>query len=155
MTQAVQRGLIDSNLQEVLQHFAEEKEKAYDYRIANGEAVPWFRAPLGQWNGDLQTENGLKGIHRSYNTDKAESALITTYDPGAPGNSADGILLSLQIDYMAQAERAFRARTTQSFPRALAHLAAREQGHGSKTGAFLGQALDYFTLLLKQGGGGS
>lgn len=154
MVQASQKGLIDSNLQKALQHFAQEKKQAYDQRIANGEPVPWFRAPLGEWDGDLQTEAGLKAIHKSYNTDDAEAALIVAYNPGAPGNTSDGILLSLQIDYMAQAERAFRARTTQSFPRALAHVAAREKGHGEQKGVFLGQALDYFILLLKQGAGG-
>lgn len=154
MPQAEQKGLIDSNLQQVLQHFAEEKKKTYDYRKNNSEPVPWFRAPLGQWNGDLQTESGLTGIHRSYNTTEAENALISAYAPDAPGNTADGILLSLQIDYMAQAERAFRARTTQSFPRAVAHTASREKGHGGTKGVFLGQALEYFTLLLKQGAGG-
>jgi hypothetical protein len=154
MTQATQKAVIDPNLQKVVQYFAVEKQQAYDARIANGQPVPWFRAPLGAWNGDLQTEGGLKLIHDSYNTNEAEAKLILAYNPGAPGNTGDGILLSLQIDYMAQAERAFRARTGQSFPRTLAHMAAREKGHGEKTGVFLGQALEYFILLLKQGAGG-
>ena len=149
-----QKGLIDSNLQQVIQHFAQEKLQSFDARIANGQPVPWFRAPLGEWDGDLQTEAGLKAIHKSYNTEDAEAALIEAYVPGDPGNTSDGIFLSLQIDYMAQAERAFRARTTQSFPRTLAHVAAREKGHGQPTGVFLGQALNYFILLLKQGAGG-
>ncbi len=148
-----QKGLIDSNLQKVIQHFSQEKLQAFDARIANGQPVPWFRAPLGEWDGDLQTEGGLKALHKSYNTDDAEAALIQAYTPGDPGNTSDGILLSLQIDYMAQAERAFRARTTQSFPRTLAHTAAREKGHGQPTGVFTGQALEYFTFLLKQGAG--
>ena len=67
------------------------------------------------------------------------------------GNSSDGIVLPLQIDYMAQAERAYRSRATHTFPRTLAHLSTREKGHGQQTGVFLGQALDYFVLLLKQG----
>jgi hypothetical protein len=154
MVQATQKAIIDPNLQQVVQHFANEKQQAYDARIANGQPIPWFRAPLGEWDGDLQTEGGLKLIHKSYNTDEAEAKLILAYDPGAPGNTGDGVLLSLQIDYMAQAERAFRARTSQSFPRTLAHVAAREKGHGEKTGVFLGQALNYFILLLKQGAGG-
>ena len=79
---------------------------------------------------------------------------IEAYQPGSPGNTSDGVVLSLQIDYAAQAERAFRARTTQTFPRALAHLSTREKGHGQDTGAFTGQALNYFTAIIKQGSEG-
>ena len=145
-----QKGHVDSNLDSVLRHFAGEKTKSSALRETNG-AVPWFRPPLDNWNGGLQTEASMIAIHRPFNTDEAETALIKAYKPGDPGNSADAIVLSLQIDYAAQAERAYRARTGQSFPRMLAHLTAREYGHGQAHGAFLGQALDYFVNLLEQG----
>lgn len=107
------------------------------------------------WDGGLLTAANLIDIHTAFETDKAEEKLIETYTQGFPGNSADGIVLSLQIDYLAQAERAYRARATHTFPRTLTHLAAREKGHGQPTGVFLGQALDYFVLLLKQGASAS
>lgn len=149
-----QKGLIDPNLEKILRHFATTKQQNYPKRT-NNQAVPWFRPPLEGWDGDLQTEEALITIHDTFNTDDAEEALLKAYRTEDPGNSADGIVLSLQIDYAAQAERAFRARTSQSFPRALAHLATREKGHGQSKGVFLGQALDYFTAILRQGAEGS
>jgi hypothetical protein len=116
---------------------------------------PLDRVPISAaettWEGSLQTEADLIAIHSAFETQIAEKRLISAYDPSDPGNSSDGILLSLQIDYMAQAERAYRSRATHTFPRTLAHIATREKGHSQPTGVFLGQALDYFILLLKQG----
>lgn len=145
-----QKGLVDPNLEAVLHHFAKEKAKSSTLRETNG-VVPWFRPPLEKWDGNLQTEADMIAMHLAFNTDEAETALIDTYKPKDPGNSADAIVLSLQIDYAAQAERAYRARTGQSFPRMLAHITAREYGHGQAQGAFLGQALEYFVNLLVQG----
>ncbi len=107
------------------------------------------------WEGGLLTAEDLIKIHTAFQTDEAEKKLIEAYTVNDPGNSSDGIVLPLQIDYLAQAERACRARATQNFPRMLTHLAAREKGHGQPTGVFLGQALDYFILLLKQGASAS
>lgn len=103
------------------------------------------------WEGGLQTEEDLIKIHTAFETDTVEGKLIEAFNPENSGNSSDGIVLPLQIDYMAQAERAYRSRATHTFPRTLAHLSTREKGHGQQTGVFLGQALDYFVLLLKQG----
>lgn len=103
------------------------------------------------WEGGLLTEQDLIKIHTAFETNIAEEKLIEAFNPKDSGNSADGIVLPLQIDYLAQAERAYRSRATHSFPRSLAHISTREKGHGQPTGVFLGQALDYFILLLKQG----
>lgn len=152
-----QKAVVDANLQAVVEKFAERKKESYGERTDNG-AVPWFRPPLEKWDGALQTEGDLINIHQAFNTDQAEEKLTEAFNPQDPGNSGDGIVLPLQIDYMAQAERAYRARATQSFPRMLAHLSTREKGHGQANGVFLGQALRYFTLLVKQaadGAGGS
>lgn len=152
MADAVQKAVIDSNLQKVLEQFAQAKLEAAQQR-ASGEAVRWFRPPLTEWNGALQTAADLIGLHRAFQTDEAEAQLISAFDPKAPGNVGDGVVLPLQIDYMMQAERAYRARTTQGFPRAVAHVLGRERGHGQATSVFLGQALTYFLTLLKQGAG--
>jgi hypothetical protein len=149
-----QKGLVDPNLDALIRHIANIKKEAFEKRT-NNEAVPWSRPPLEEWDGDLQTEGALIDMHKAFNTDKAEEALIEAFTPGDAGNSSDGIVLSLQIDYAAQAERAFRARNTQTFPRALAHYSTREKGHGQDNGALIGQALDYFTHIIKQGSEGS
>jgi hypothetical protein len=152
-----QKALVDPNLEALLRHLAKAKKQAFQKRT-NNKATPWLRPPLklsSEWDGDLQTEAALIAIHASFNTDVAEAALTAAFTPGDPGNSSDGIVLSLQIDYAAQAERAFRARNTQTFPRALAHYSSREKGHGQDDGALLGMALEYFTQIIKQGSEGS
>lgn len=153
-----QQALIDPNFQKLVSHIQQLKNESYSKRT-NNEAVPWVRPPvagiigslLGGWSGDLQTEGGLKRLHAAFQTDKAEEALTKAFEPNQ-GNSSDGIALSLQIDYAAQAERAYRARVYQPFHRALAHFAAREKGHGQQTGALHGSTIDYINLIIKQGG---
>jgi len=179
-TPGLQKAVIDKNLQKVIEHFAKLKEEAYLQRTIS-DAVPWFRPEVSteeategshsaentadvkadqgkpsddstpKWEGALQTEKDLIAIHKAFQTDEAEKQLIAAYTPGNAGNVGDNVVLPLQIDYMMQAERAYRARVSQSFPRAVAHVASRERGHGQPNGAFLGQALKYFTTLLKQG----
>lgn len=151
-----QKALVDPQLDSLIRHLAEQKTQAASSRASN-QAIPWLRPNLDDsaWDGSLQDEFALIGLHDAFNTDKAEQSLIDTFNPTDPGNSADGIVLSLQIDYAAQAERAFRARTTQTFVRSVAHLTAREKGHGHVTGPLVGQALDYFTHIIKQGSAGS
>ena len=147
-----QRGLIDPNLERTIRRFVAIKDEARQKRAVS-EAVPWTRPQSDEWDGDLRTEEGQIALHRAFNTDVAEEALIQTCSPGngeQPGNVGDVVVLSLQIDYAAQAERAYRARSLQSFPRMLAHLTAREKGHSQPHGALQGQALNYFTVLLKQ-----
>lgn len=112
--------------------------------------MPWVRPPTGEWDGDLQSEAGLIALHKAFNTDEAEENLKKTYSDKEAGNSSDTIVNLLMIEYAAQAERAYRARH-QTMPRALAHFAVREKGHGRESGALRGAALEYFTLLIKQG----
>lgn len=151
-----QQALIDPNFQKLVGHIQQLKKQAYSSRTTNN-SVPWLRPPINNsffgsgWSGDLQTEAGLKQLHDAFQTDKAEEALIKAFEPNK-GNSSDGIALSLQIDYAAQAERAYRARVYQPFHRSLAHLAAREKGHGQQTGALYGSTIDYINLIIKQGG---
>ena len=116
-----------------------------------GKATPFMRPPLTQWQGGLTTEEDMKGIARAFNTDEAEEAMLKTFTPATVGNTGDGIALSLQIDYLAQAERAFRARHTQSFPRMVAHTAGRETGHGGANSVFSNQVLRYITSIISQG----
>lgn len=143
-----QKGDIDPNVEKVIEHFRSKKEENYEKRTTN-EQVPWIRPP--GWNGDLQTTDSWKAVHDAFNTDDAEEKFKAAFEASNPGNSSDGILLSLQIDYLAQMERAFRARVGQSLPRTLAHLSTREKGHGQQFGALKGMALEYFKKIKKQG----
>lgn len=149
------KAQIDPNVQKLLDHIASLKEKAAESRKENDQ-VPWVRPPKDAgWDGDLTKEQGLIDLHKAFNTDKAEEQLIEAFTPGSPGVSADGIVLPLQIDYMQQAERAYRARVYQPFHRCLAHLVGREQGHGSDEGPLSGSVIEYFNTILKKGSGSS
>ena len=149
MAEASSKSVLDDNLQEVLQAFAAAKLSAAQSRKSNN-AVSWFRPPLNSWTGGMQTEEALVDLHKAFNTDLVESSLLAAFDPEKPGVNADIILSTLQIDYMAQAERAYRARISQGFVRSLSHVVAREKGHGSPNGVFTGQVLNYFIDLKKQ-----
>lgn len=146
---------VDTNLEKVVNHFKDLKNESYQKRT-NNEAVPWVRPPVDEWDGDLQTQQSLVDLHKAFNTDETEEFLDKAFSDEKAGNSSDGIVSTLQIEYAAQMERAYRARH-QTMPRALAHLATREKGHGTESGALRGASLEYFTLLIKQGsdGGGA
>jgi hypothetical protein len=147
-----QQSLIDPNLSKVLVQLAKLKKKAAQARRQN-KPVGWLRPAVDIANIDITTLNGLKGLRAVFNTDKAEEALIKAATPGSIGNSSDMIVLPSQIDYMQQLERAYRARY-QTFPRAVAHLAGRELGHGSDNGVIAGLPIRYFTDLISQGATG-
>lgn len=147
---------VDENLQNVLTVFAQHQQISAEERQTNGP-IPWLRPPTTEWSGDLQTENALVEIHNAFNTDQAEEALkenfnVSKASESAPfvGNNGTSVLCCLQIDYMAQAERAYRARVSNSFIRSLAHVTAREQGHGKSDGVFTGQVIGYFSDLVNQ-----
>jgi hypothetical protein len=147
-----QKGDIDPNVEKVIEHLRSEKEKNYEKRTNNGQ-VNWLRPP--DWDADLQTVEAWQALHAAFNTDKAEEWLNLAFEKDDPGNSCDGILLTLQINYMAQMERAYRARVGHSVPRALAHVSTREKGHGQQFGALKGLALEYFKKIKKQGSQGT
>lgn len=149
-----QKGILDPNLEKLIEGLRANKEAAAQAR-SQGAAVPNMTPPRHTWTGGLQTTQDIIDLAEAFNTDEAQEALKNAFTPGDPGNSSDGVTLTLQIDYAAQAERAYRARTAQTFPRMVAHLAGRERGHGTATGPLAGQATEYFTSILKQGSSGA
>ena len=70
-----------------------------------------------------------------------------------PGAAGDLPMAALQVDYLACAERAFRARHTTSFPRGVAHHALRRKGQGDSGGPLKYGVLDYLRDLKKVSGG--
>jgi len=144
-----QKGLIDSNLRDVLLHFRELKETNAAAR-QRSEQVKNLRPDASGSAMDLATRAGWVAIHDAFNTDQAETALIKAHDASDPGNAGDDIALPLQIDYAAQMERAYRSRTTMPFPRMLAHVAGRERGHADQRGVLAFGLLRYAENVLKQ-----
>ena len=144
-----QQAVVDKNLEAVLNHLVQlNAQLAMAHK--QGQAPPNMRPPLTQWSGALGTDTAVREISKAFNTEQAQEALIKTFTPATVGNTGDGIALSLQIDYAAQAERAFRARHTQSFNRSVAHAIGRETGHGSSNSVFSNQVLRYITTIISQ-----
>lgn len=144
-----QHGIIDDNLRNVLLHLRQLKADNAEAR-SRSEQVANLRPDTSVWSGDLASQQGFIEIHKAFNTDKAEEALIRTHDATNPGNAGDDIALPLQIDYAAQMERAYRARTTMPFPRMLAHVTARERGHGMPRGILAFGLLRYAESVLQR-----
>ena len=144
-----QQAVVDKNLESLLNTLVS-LNAALAEAHKQGQAAPVMRPSLQQWQGGLTTDTDVKGITKAFNTDQAQEALIKTFTPATVGNTGDGIALSLQIDYAAQAERAFRARHLQSFPRMVAHVAGRETGHGGSNSVFSNQVLRYITTIISQ-----
>ncbi len=79
--------------------------------------------------------------------------IVYTLRPICPGAAGDLPMAALQVDYLACAERAFRARHTTSFPRGVAHHALRRKGQGDSGGPLRYGVLDYLRDLKKVSGG--
>lgn len=144
-----QQAVIDKNLEAVLGNLVQLNAQAAAAH-SQGQAPPIMRPPTTDWSGELTSTEAVKAISKAFNTDQAQEALIKTFTPATVGNTGDGIALSLQIDYAAQAERAFRARHTQSFSRSVAHVVGREVGHGSSNSVFNNQVIRYITSIISQ-----
>ena len=56
-----QKGIVDPNLEALIQHIAKKKAEAFEKRTKN-DAVPWSRPPLDEWDGDLQSEQALINV---------------------------------------------------------------------------------------------
>lgn len=140
---------MDSHLQAVLEHIRDQKAQQHLARI-RGEQVKDTRPKPADWDGDLATTAGLVALHKAFSTEQAEKELIEAHSTENPGNTGDDIALSLQIDYAAQMERAYRAKTSMPFPRMLAHVAGRELGHGDPVGVIAFGLIEYVQRIVKQ-----
>lgn len=144
-----QQAVIDKNLETLLNHLVQLNAQLAEAHKQGGAPLN-MRPPTTEWSGALSTDNDIRSISKAFNSDQAQEALIRTFTPATVGNTGDGIALSLQIDYAAQAERAFRARHTQGFTRSIAHVVGRETGHGGTNSVFSNQVLRYITTIISQ-----
>ncbi len=150
-----QKALIDPAFEGFVSQIIETNKKAAENR-AQGKEIPWFRPSISDsdWDGDLQTKESLKKLQKAFDLPDAEEALRDTMKKSSPGNASDIIALTLQLDYMAQAERAYRARVSMPFNRQLSHLIAREKSHGTDDGVLNKSTIAYINGIIKQGSEG-
>ncbi len=147
---------LDFTLESLINHLVESKKTASENRGTNG-AIPHLRPPLqpqprteDAWDGSLLDEKDMTAISEVFDLYEARESLKEAFDPKSPGTSSDSVLLPEQIYFAQQAERAYRARTSNTFVRSLAHLAGREVSQGGEKGT-LKQSLNYFSSIIRQG----
>lgn len=121
----------------------EDEEKARK----KSEQVQWLMPPLDEWQGD---PFDWEGMHKPFDSIETSDQFIDeVWKPFSIGAAGDLPLANLQVDYLTALERAFRARHTTSFPRAVAHHCLRRKGQGDKHGPLRYGLLDYLKDLKK------
>lgn len=119
--------------------------------IMGGTQIFWTRPDLNGWNGDLAD---LEGISKPFDRSVSNQQFVAaTADPDNPGTTGDLVAATLQVDYLAVMERAFRVRHATTHIRAILHSAARRRGHGSQKGVFKTCVLEYIRRVVKLGKG--
>ena len=113
--------------------------------------VKWLMPPKGEWDGDIFKWNKMD---KPFDSKKSNDELTDTVkSANNPGNGGDLINTATQIEYLAMAERAFRARHTMTFPRNIAHATARKYGQSQDTGPFKFSVENYLKDLQKMSAG--
>ena len=108
----------------------------------------WQVAPLRGWSGDPLDVAGVsvkfdrKAIHENY------TGCLS--DPDKAGTVADTQALTLQNDWVAMQERAFRTRHATSVRSAI-HAAARRSGHAHPQGVVMAGLVKYIQDVIKRG----
>jgi hypothetical protein len=139
------RADVDPNFETQLKQLQQQAQKDSTH-VVTGGTVQWMMPELKEWSGDLFDWKGMSSPFDRSVSNQAFSKAIS--DPANPGTTGDGVVASLQIDYLATLERAFRSRHTMRRPRAVCHAAARKADHGNAKGALLA-SLEYVRGLVK------
>jgi hypothetical protein len=135
---------MDPVFEKCLRQRQQQAAQEYAQRTQVGQ-VRWDRPP--GWNGDLFD---VEGLAAPFDRSKANQFYIDAVSkPTSPGTSGDIIATTTMIDVLANLERATRARYMRR-PRAVAHMLARKKGHGSPTGVFIQNFVEYVRSILKQ-----
>ena len=134
-------------------HKLQELSKEEAETRLKGEQNAWIFpevSPEGgeEWTGDLFD---WKGMSRMFSREKSNQTFIdATKDAENSGVVGDLIVTLTQIEYLAIMERAFRARHTMRWPRALAHAMGRKSGHGHDRGVFITCGIEYVRGTIGQ-----
>ena len=98
------------------------------------------------WDGNVFDWNGIASVFDREELEEDMRDVIQ--DEESPGVVGDLMLITIQGDYLATQERAFRLRH-QSQVRAAMHAAARKYGHGNDAGLFKKGIVRYLQALSK------
>lgn len=126
--------------------------RAMEKALRNTGYAEFFQPPnlLGSWDGDtLDIDNMAEAFSRLDLEEQFREAIANPADPGVVG---DLPAILVQGDFLAQLERAYRARHMSSI-RSKTHAAARHRGHGHHNGPLQLGMTNYIKQLLKMASG--
>jgi len=130
---------------DVIRWLAESATRGYE-AIRNTEQRKDTFPDKNGWTGDpFDVETFGKLFDR---TEHDTDMLTVVRATEAPGVVGDLQLITLQGDYLATLERAYRLKMT-SRCRAIAHAATRQRGHGHDGGLFIKGLLGQMSRLAK------
>jgi len=125
------------------------KDEAKDRK--QNKQVKWKMPLKKDWDGDIfKWEKMDKPFDSKQSNDELKDVVK---DPKNPGNAGDLVSTMTQIEYLAMAERAFRARHTMTFPRNIAHATARQNGFSKDKGPLKMSVLKYLEDISKMSAG--
>lgn len=139
---------------EALQHTADNQVKAIlehadpkQPEVGNGEAYEDITRADGweAWDGSLFN---LEDMSKAFDREAIEQDFLKVIDPAAPGTSGDLMAISLQGDWMATMERAFRSRHSTPV-RAWFHALGRRRGHAHVNGTLQKGLLRHVESVLQ------
>jgi len=144
--------MVAKSVSEVRKRFAEQGINALQSSASNQVKDVIDHEPPQQptvskngWDGDLFN---LVGMSQAFERDELDQDFLAVIDPTSPGVSGDLISLSVQGDWLATQERAFRSRH-QTQLRSWMHALARRRGHASDAGVIRKGLLHYVENLLQ------
>lgn len=123
---------------ELNEDFVNHMQVLQDTAEANGAATcldgqrKWYYPPLNGWSGNVTDITGMNDAFARDDLGTQYQAVNTAASGGTIGES---MVVKLQNDYIAAAERAFRTRHASSV-RCRIHAASRRKGHGNSLGIF-------------------
>ena len=112
-----------------------------------GDQACWMMPEDPNWDGRLDDYEGMAAPFDRTEVNQAFDSAVT--DGNNPGVVGDLAVASIQVDYLAIMERAFRARHTMSRARTMCHAMARKMGHGSESGPVQKCVIEYILGLLQ------
>ena len=129
-----------------------------DRAAAGAEELSRADWSASRWNVPTQEEGGgdLTDINKlsvGFVRDEANQMFIESIrDPANPGRSGDCIVSTVQVDFMAVAERAYRMRHSMQRPRAFLLALGRRQGQANERGPLTTCGLEYVRALVREVG---
>jgi hypothetical protein len=111
-----------------------------------GGQVRWDRPPGADGSGFDLGAMSRPFDRRPIN----EAGVAAISNPAEPGTTGDVVAALTMIETLACAQRAYLMRHTMTRSRAVAHAAGRKRGHGSDTGVYARNGVEYLRQILKQ-----